>query len=68
MLRGIVRDGIRAVTSGADPYGTHWREGDVIPTFTQDLVLHLPPAPTSEEDRSLLRAAGRRVIVAADRA
>lgn len=63
MLRGIVRDGIRAVASGADPYGTHWRDGDVIPTFTRDLVLSLPPAPTAEEDRSLLRAAGRRVIV-----
>jgi hypothetical protein len=51
------------VARGADPYGTHWREGEVIPTFTQDLVLHLPAAPTPEEDRSLLRAAGRRVIV-----
>ena len=68
MLRGIVRDGIRAVAGGADPYGTHWREDQVIPTFTQDLVLHLPPAPTPEEDRSLLRAAGRRVIAHAGRA
>src|SRR2546422_7675706 len=23
--------------AGGDPYGTHWREGQVIPTFTQDL-------------------------------
>src|SRR5438034_6786067 len=68
MLRGIVRDGIRAVAGGADPYGTHWREDQVIPTFTQDLVLHLPPAPTPAEDRSLLRAAGRRVIAHAGRA
>jgi len=67
MLRGIVRDGIRAVASGGDPFGTHWREGQVIPTFTQDLVLHLPAAPTPEDDRRLLRAEGRRVIVATER-
>ena len=67
MLRGIVRDGIRAVASGGDPFGTHWREGQVIPTFTQDLVLHRPAAPTPEDDRRLLRAEGRRVIVATER-
>src|SRR5947209_1601770 len=68
MLRGIVRDGIRAVASGGDPFGTHWREGQVIPTFTQDLVLHRPAASTREDDRRLLRAEGRRVIVAVERA
>src|SRR5205807_95138 len=67
IIRWAVRDGIRAVASGGDPFGTHWREGQVIPTFTQDLVLHRPAASTPEDDRRLLRAEGRRVIVAVER-
>ena len=38
----------------------------MIRTFTQDLVLRIPPAPTPEADRRLLREAGpprRRVSV-----
>ncbi|HEY2993123.1 MAG TPA: aromatic ring-hydroxylating dioxygenase subunit alpha [Methylomirabilota bacterium] len=62
MLRKIVRDGIRAVASGGDPWGTQWRAGEVIPTFTQDVVLKVAPAPTPEDDRRLLREAGRSVI------
>jgi hypothetical protein len=62
MLRRIVRDGIRAVAAGQDPWGTHWPEGKVIPTHTQDLVLRLPPAPDPEADRRLLRDAGRRAV------
>jgi len=42
MLRRIVRDGIRAVARGRDPYGTRWPEGKTIPTFTQDVVLRVP--------------------------
>ena len=62
MLRRIIRDGIRAVEAGHDPWGTHWPEGKVIPTHTQDLVLRLPPAATPDEDRRLLREAGRRAV------
>jgi nitrite reductase/ring-hydroxylating ferredoxin subunit len=62
MLRKIVRDGIRAVASGGDPWGTQWRAGEVIPTFTQDVVLKVAPAPTPEDDRRLLRETGRSVI------
>jgi nitrite reductase/ring-hydroxylating ferredoxin subunit len=62
MLRKIVRDGIRAVARGEDPYGTHWRAGQVIPTFTQDLVVKAPPAADAEADRKLLRATGRSVL------
>ena len=61
-LRKIVRDGIRAVAAGGDPWGTHWRAGEVIPTFTQDVVLKVAPAPTPEDDRRLLRETGRSVI------
>jgi len=62
MLRRIVRDGIRAVAGGGDPDGAERPEGKVIRTFTQDLVLRIPPAPTPEADRRLLREAGRRVV------
>ncbi|HZO40885.1 MAG TPA: aromatic ring-hydroxylating dioxygenase subunit alpha [Methylomirabilota bacterium] len=62
MLRRILREGIRAVARGRDPYGTKWPEGKAIPTFTQDIVLRVPPAPGAEADRKLLRATGRSVI------
>ena len=65
MIRAVYHDGkIQPV----DGIPAHWREGQVIPTFTQDLVLHRPAAPTPEDDRRLLRAEGRRVIVAVERA
>jgi phenylpropionate dioxygenase-like ring-hydroxylating dioxygenase large terminal subunit len=62
MLRRILREGIRAVARGRDPYGTKWPEGKAIPTFTQDIVLRVPPATGAEADRKLLRATGRSVI------
>ena len=62
MLRRILREGIRAVARGRDPYGTKSPEGKAIPTFTQDIVLRVPPAPGAEADRKLLRATGRSVI------
>jgi hypothetical protein len=66
MLRRIVREGIRAVARGEDPWGTQWREAEVVPTFTQDTVLKVTAAPTPEEDRGLLRETGRGVIGARD--
>jgi hypothetical protein len=62
MLRRIVRDGIRAVAAGGDPYGADRPDGKVIRTFTQDLVLRVPPAPTPAADRRRLRATGRQVV------
>jgi hypothetical protein len=62
MLRRIVREGIRAVASGKDPAGTQWAAGQVIQTFTQDLVLRLPPAEEPGMDVQLLRATGRSVV------
>jgi phenylpropionate dioxygenase-like ring-hydroxylating dioxygenase large terminal subunit len=62
MLRRIVRDGIRTVARGADPFGTRWPEGKAIRTFTQDLVLRIPAVPSPEADRRLLRATGRSVL------
>jgi nitrite reductase/ring-hydroxylating ferredoxin subunit len=62
MLRRIVREGIQAVARGEDPWGTQWTDGDVVPTFTQDVVLKIPPAESAEADRQLLRATGRGVV------
>ena len=62
MLRRIVRDGIRAVARGEDPYGVAWPEGKTIRTFTQDVVLRVPPAAAPEADRQLLRVTGRQVV------
>ncbi len=62
MLRRIVRDGIRAVARGDDPWGTHWPKGQIIPTLAQDTVLRIAPAADPKADRRLLRAAGLEVI------
>ena len=62
MLRRIVRDGIRAVARGGEPFGARWPEGRVIRTFTQDVVFRIPAAPSPEADRRLLRATGRSVL------
>jgi hypothetical protein len=62
MLRRIVRDGIRAVSAGRDPWGTHWPEGKVIRTFTQDAVLRVAPAASPDADRRLLRSTARSVL------
>jgi phenylpropionate dioxygenase-like ring-hydroxylating dioxygenase large terminal subunit len=62
-LRNLVRQGIRAVQRGEDPPNL-WRgeEGTLIPTYSQDTVLRIPPAPTPEEDEQLLREVGRKVV------
>jgi phenylpropionate dioxygenase-like ring-hydroxylating dioxygenase large terminal subunit len=62
MFRKIVREGVQAVARGEDPWGLGREDSRVITTFTQDLVLKLPPAPTAEDDRRLLRETGRGVI------
>ena len=62
MLRRIVRDGIRAVAEGKDPWGVDVEEGRVTRTFTQDVVLRIPPAADADADRELLRATGRKVV------
>jgi phenylpropionate dioxygenase-like ring-hydroxylating dioxygenase large terminal subunit len=65
MLRRIVRDGVRAVARGEDPFGTRWPEGAVVRTFTQDAVRRVPAAPTPAADRRLLRAVGRQAVAQA---
>jgi nitrite reductase/ring-hydroxylating ferredoxin subunit len=63
MLRNMIRRGIRAVQNGADPTHPSCQDGKVIPTYAQDRVVsEIPPAPTPEEDRSLLREIARKVV------
>ena len=61
MLRNMVREGIRAVQRGEDPKGINRNEGEIIPTYAHDRMLPIPPEPTREKDRQLLRDTGRKV-------
>ena len=59
MFRQQVRRGIRAVQAGRDPEGLY-RDADIsIPTYCNDTVVHVPPAPTPEDDLRLMRTTGR---------
>ena len=60
MLRGILRDGIRAVAAGETPRGLGAKPGQTITTYCQDTVLRVPASGT--DDRALLRQVGRRVV------
>ena len=63
MLRNMIRRGIRAVQSGDDPAPTRRGNGKVIATYGHDRVVSgIPPAPTPEEDRRLLREVARNVV------
>ena len=62
MLRNLVRRGIRTVEQGEDPFGVVREEGKIIPTYANDTVIRIPPAPTPEEDRKLLCETGRQVM------
>ena len=61
MVRNMIRWGVHAVRRGEDPQGVSRNEGEVVPTYSHDRVLLIPPASTPEEDRRLLRETGRRV-------
>ena len=61
MYRRMVREGIRAVMRGEDPVGVYRDIKGVIPTSGNDSVVHIPPAPTPEEDKKLLHKTGRRL-------
>jgi phenylpropionate dioxygenase-like ring-hydroxylating dioxygenase large terminal subunit len=61
MLRRLVREGISAVQRGEDPRRVIPTPGQPIPTYGQNTILRLPPAPTREEEERLLRETGRKV-------
>ncbi|MGC2202907.1 MAG: Rieske 2Fe-2S domain-containing protein [Stellaceae bacterium] len=63
MLRNMIRQGIRATQSGADPRHNGAQNGGVIGTYAHDRVVPgIPPAATPEEDRQLLREVARDVV------
>jgi hypothetical protein len=61
MLRNIVRRGIRAVQDGQDPEHVLWKEGQIIPTYSNHTVKPAPEAPTPEAEAQLLYETGRQV-------
>ena len=61
MFRKLVRQGIKVVRRGADPKGLSRADG-VIPTYSHETVLRVPPASTPDRDRVLLRDTARRVL------
>jgi phenylpropionate dioxygenase-like ring-hydroxylating dioxygenase large terminal subunit len=60
MLRGQLRRGIRAVRGGDDPMGLY-RDGAVIPTYSNDTVVRLPVAADTATDKQIMRETGRRL-------
>jgi hypothetical protein len=63
MLRNMIRRGIRAVQSGADPAQFSVQNGNAIATFAHDrIVSGVQPAATLEADSRLLREVARNVV------
>jgi nitrite reductase/ring-hydroxylating ferredoxin subunit len=61
MFRNQLRRGIRAVQGGDDPLGLSRSAGAVIPTYSNDTVVRLPPAADPATDKQLMRETGRRL-------
>jgi hypothetical protein len=65
MLRGQLRRSIRAVKGGDDPMGLCrdglCRDGAMIPTYSNDTVVRLPPAADAAMDKQIMRETGRRL-------
>lgn len=62
MLRRLVRSGIQEVRSGADPKGLFRGSSDkVIPTYANDTIVTIPPAPEPGAEAKLMRQTGRRI-------
>jgi phenylpropionate dioxygenase-like ring-hydroxylating dioxygenase large terminal subunit len=61
MFRSQARRGIRAVQAGQDPIGVCRDAGAGIPTYCNNIVVHVPPEANPEMDRQLIRETGRRL-------
>jgi hypothetical protein len=59
MFRQRLRRGIRTVQGGGTPDGLCRDADRVIATYCNDTVVRVPPAPTAEEDRALMRTTAR---------
>jgi hypothetical protein len=64
MFRNQIRRGIRAVGAGRDPVGLCYSVGEVIPTYCNDTIVHVPAAESAAADRQLMRETGRRLAAA----
>ena len=64
MLRNMIRRGIRAAANGGDSQSVAYGGDGVVSTYSHERVLRIPPAPTPEEDKRLLRKTGREVTEA----
>jgi len=61
LFRNQIRRGIRAVKSGQDPMGVCRDEGNVIPTYCNNTVAHMPAPTTEAADKKMMREAGMRL-------
>jgi phenylpropionate dioxygenase-like ring-hydroxylating dioxygenase large terminal subunit len=61
MFRQRLRQGIRAVKAGKTPDGPCRDVGAITATYCNDTVVRVPPAPTADEDRQLMRATTRKL-------
>jgi len=61
MFRQQLRRGIRAIQAGQTPDGLCQEAGKIIPTYCNDTIVRVPPAPTAEEDQQLMRMTGRKL-------
>ena len=63
MMRNMIRQGIRAVRNGEDLGYPILKNGAAVPTYSHDRVVSgIPAAPTSAEDKRLLREVARSVV------
>jgi phenylpropionate dioxygenase-like ring-hydroxylating dioxygenase large terminal subunit len=58
IFRRQIRRGIQAVQDGRDPAGLCREAGAVIPTYSNDTIVRVPPAATPEADKALMRQTG----------
>jgi hypothetical protein len=61
MFRSQTRRGIRAVLAGHDPAGLCRDPGSVIPTYSNDTVMRMPPDVDPAMDRQRMRETGRQL-------
>jgi phenylpropionate dioxygenase-like ring-hydroxylating dioxygenase large terminal subunit len=63
MMRNMIRRGIRAVENNEDLDYRILHNGGMVPTYSHDRVVSgIPPAPTPEADKQLLRETARKVV------
>jgi hypothetical protein len=61
MFRQQLRRGIHAIQVGQAPDSVYREAGKLIPTYCNDTVVRVPPAPTADKDQQLMRTTGRKL-------